>query len=461
MSAKPYSPTFPMPDLQKARLNSWKEIADYLDRDKRTVIRWEKEKGLPAHRVPGGKRHAVFAYTEEIDNWLSGSLSPAGRPLLSQTAPFENQRRGLFGRNFLSAKTVFLAMASLLFLVAISLVLRDSTIRLARISTADNKLVAWNETGKPQWVYQFVQHQDESVTLSQPSYIGDLDGDLSPEVLSAIYFSVLLPKKAVPQHELYCFSNLGKLLWHFQFQETLSFENGTYGPPWFPGELFIYGTPNRTRIAWVVRHQTWWPSVFLLLNNRGQLLGKFVNSGWIHTANLLESSVGRRLLLGGITNASNSGMMAVLDEDHISGSSPEQAGSPYECKTCPEGRPLRYFVFPRSELNLIAGDNPNNVLTIDLRSCEIEVRTYETPERESGGLRTGAVQGIYEFSPQLELKRASFSDAHKDAHRRLELEGKISHPWERCPERKGPTVVRSWEPQSGWIMLRPHYGKDE
>ncbi len=54
------------------RLDSWKSIADYLGRDLSTVRRWENEKGLPVHRVPGGKRQAVFAHSVEIDRWLSG-----------------------------------------------------------------------------------------------------------------------------------------------------------------------------------------------------------------------------------------------------------------------------------------------------------------------------------------------------------------------------------------------------
>ena len=54
------------------RLDSWKKIASYLDRDIRTVMRWEQEKELPVHRVPGGKRQAIFAYTDEIDAWLLG-----------------------------------------------------------------------------------------------------------------------------------------------------------------------------------------------------------------------------------------------------------------------------------------------------------------------------------------------------------------------------------------------------
>jgi Tol biopolymer transport system component len=54
------------------RLDSWKEIADYLGRDVRTAIRWEKHKQLPVHRVPGGKRQAVFAFAHELDAWLTG-----------------------------------------------------------------------------------------------------------------------------------------------------------------------------------------------------------------------------------------------------------------------------------------------------------------------------------------------------------------------------------------------------
>ena len=54
------------------RLDSWKEIAAFFGRDERTVRRWEKERGLPAHRVPGGARSAVFAYTNELADWLKG-----------------------------------------------------------------------------------------------------------------------------------------------------------------------------------------------------------------------------------------------------------------------------------------------------------------------------------------------------------------------------------------------------
>ena len=61
-----------------ARLDSWKAIASYLKRDVATVRRWEKDLGLPVHRVAGGGR-SVFAHTAEIDAWLHTELrtSPA------------------------------------------------------------------------------------------------------------------------------------------------------------------------------------------------------------------------------------------------------------------------------------------------------------------------------------------------------------------------------------------------
>jgi len=53
-------------------LVSWKEIAAFLGRAERTVKRWERERGLPVHRVPGGERGSVYAYPRELADWLKG-----------------------------------------------------------------------------------------------------------------------------------------------------------------------------------------------------------------------------------------------------------------------------------------------------------------------------------------------------------------------------------------------------
>lgn len=51
-------------------LNSWKEIAAYLDRGVRTVQRWETDLGLPVRRPRGKNRSAVLAMRADLDEWL-------------------------------------------------------------------------------------------------------------------------------------------------------------------------------------------------------------------------------------------------------------------------------------------------------------------------------------------------------------------------------------------------------
>jgi hypothetical protein len=55
------------------RLDTWKEIGAFFGRDERTVKRWETTRGLPVHRVPGAGRANVYAYTDELSEWLSGA----------------------------------------------------------------------------------------------------------------------------------------------------------------------------------------------------------------------------------------------------------------------------------------------------------------------------------------------------------------------------------------------------
>jgi len=54
---------------EEKQLESWKEIAAYLKRDVRTVIRWEKSEGLPVHRHLHQARSSVYAYPSEINAW--------------------------------------------------------------------------------------------------------------------------------------------------------------------------------------------------------------------------------------------------------------------------------------------------------------------------------------------------------------------------------------------------------
>jgi tetratricopeptide (TPR) repeat protein len=67
------SSTPPSPGERRI-LESWKEIAAHLHRNVRTCQLWERDLGLPVHRLDGSPRARVFAYTTELDAWREEKL---------------------------------------------------------------------------------------------------------------------------------------------------------------------------------------------------------------------------------------------------------------------------------------------------------------------------------------------------------------------------------------------------
>ena len=81
------------------RLDSWKEIATYLNRSVRTVRRWEADESLPVHRHMHRSLGSVYAFKSEIDAWRhtaqlrrpeSPRFSAAGAITSIVVLPFSN-----------------------------------------------------------------------------------------------------------------------------------------------------------------------------------------------------------------------------------------------------------------------------------------------------------------------------------------------------------------------------------
>jgi hypothetical protein len=88
-------------------LNSWKEIAQYLDRGVRTVQRWERELKLPVHRIGNTKRSPVFAVVAELNFWLATS----GASEAPKVSPAAYGRGGARGNIKFAARLYELAQA--------------------------------------------------------------------------------------------------------------------------------------------------------------------------------------------------------------------------------------------------------------------------------------------------------------------------------------------------------------
>jgi adenylate cyclase len=81
---------FPKPGATPGdRLDSWKEIAAYLNRGTRTVQRWEREEGLPVHRLQHDKLGSVYAFRSELDSWWAsrGATLPGEAAGPAETGP--------------------------------------------------------------------------------------------------------------------------------------------------------------------------------------------------------------------------------------------------------------------------------------------------------------------------------------------------------------------------------------
>ena len=69
----------------KKILQGWKEIAEYVDRDERTVKRWEKQREFPVRRMPGNGRANVYISVSDLETWLSNSETPQEAPAAEPT----------------------------------------------------------------------------------------------------------------------------------------------------------------------------------------------------------------------------------------------------------------------------------------------------------------------------------------------------------------------------------------
>ena len=103
------------------RLDSWKEIAVYLNRDVTTVQRWEKREGMPVHRHVHDKRGSVYALTSELDTWRQSRKQHLGENDKSQSESLIIEENSP-ARKPSSRLYLWLALAGLAVLISIAVV---------------------------------------------------------------------------------------------------------------------------------------------------------------------------------------------------------------------------------------------------------------------------------------------------------------------------------------------------
>ena len=409
------------------RLTSWKEIAAYLGRDVRTVLRWHKHRGLPVHRVPGGRRGGVFAYTDELEQWLGRD-----RPALTADESEDESESGARrppGRRLLYVTLGSVAAASLLILAVA--VPRLSPQPVTAIAIAGSRLVAYDLRAREVWSYPLPPGA-ALLSGSHRYVMADLDGDATSEIVVPVRMPD--PASGRGSDVILCLEQNGRLRWKIELGDRLTFRTGEFSPPWRIRDLALVRTPAGPRIAVVAHHDVWWPSFIATFDGNGRSHDRFVNAGWL--VSLAATPDGRHLVASGVNNARGTAAVVVLDSDALTGRSPEAQDSPFYCESCAAGAPARYLTLARTEISVAVGRMPFDSSVSLQPDGGWLVRVSQDPANSG-------VEALYHLSPAFVLARAGVSDIYWDVHRRLEQEGRLGHRAEACPERQG-LPVHSW-----------------
>jgi hypothetical protein len=423
------------------RLDSWKAIAEYLGRDVRTAMRWHANDGLPVHRIGGSRGRAVFAFPDEIDKWLTGrqavepapvERSVAESPVIDPVFPEAPQRR-------------YRWPAGIVLLLAIVITSQQAWRRMhaapepgpiVRASIEGDAIVALDAEGRRTWRYALPPVNDAPVL--RHVRVSDLNNDGRPDVVASV--EPLKPADTPGESTLLAVDSSGRLLWSRALDDHVTFDGVDYGPPWYQDVLLVYSVGGQTRITGAFHHHTWWPDIVVTFDQHGEVVGKFINAGWIDGLSLTAD--GTRLLASGVNNALDASVVAVIDTAHPVGVSPPGVKSPV-CANCPAGAPETYLAWPRSDL----ADKTQTPPTVAHVLADGQIQVRANQRRSDGGPEL-----ITTLTPSLDVVSRTVSDSFRSLHAKLEREGALDHPAAACPWLVPP--IKRWTPANGWREVK-------
>jgi hypothetical protein len=361
------------------RLNGWKEVASFLGKGVRTVQRWERELGLPVHRLGKDGGEIVFALKTEVQHWTltqrpsnangvddqsrprtqgtpsngaSGAEVPQAEPDSAQPDSPSPPASARWFRTPAAA-----AIAGLLVcLVAVAAwrVSRSSSLPVvegappqpASFSVEDDTLRILDARDAVIWKRRFPEG------LNEASYVGgtlrdaraaieDFDGDGQREVA----FIADSPEFATPV--LSVFDADGTVRFTHRPDATVHYGSSAYSPHWRAYRLAITRAPAGTPLLWLVSiHDHEFPTLLEQIDAAGRTVSEYWSNGYI---DFVGSATwhGRPVVLVGATNNEHRGASLAVFEGAVTGSAPA-TNDGYRCRDCPPGRPSEFLVLPRT-----------------------------------------------------------------------------------------------------------------
>jgi hypothetical protein len=418
---------------QRSALRSWKEIAAYLDVGVRTAQLWERDRGLPVHRVPGSNGR-VMASAEELDQWLQSArtaqttattVETGGQPPSTTTVePIAPPRRVLW---WIGAAALAAALA---IGIGAWLGLRRPP-QPATWKMQNGVFSVFAEDGGVLWRVRIEGGAADYLAPGdwgqQNAWIGDLDGDGSNEVLLA-YQAVRAPDKSA----LICYSAAGAERWRFIPGQPASRKfPETSPPPYMAHSVVAAQIGGKMRVLIASVHPSEVACQVAMLTNKGRLLKDYWHAG--HLARLAVADAmgnGREMVLAaGVANGYNRAVLVALDPDAEWGVSTEVV--PRYRIPGRMGTEIARVLFPSSCISRLW--LYNSVRDLRIASQSVDIITEEQPNVPAP--RGGA--GVqHRFSRGLHYMGASLVDDFPARHQQLERQGELDHPFSES-EREG------------------------
>lgn len=384
----------------------WKEIADYLDCEVRTCQRWEKEFKLPVHRYIESSKSRVFAYPEEIDQWMKN----------------RNQSESKDIRKYLYVGIPLIAVVVIYFVF-----LRNPSFSQPYdFRILGSELVMLDQSHKELWRFdtgirdlqneEFFRNRFQAKRPSEKPtklvnlpliLIQDIDNDQRKEVM----FSPTSLGQ-LKGSQLFCLSDKGNVKWAFKPEREIVFGEKTYSTGYISGFTVVdlFGD-DFLEVVLISESIVMFPTQILVLDHKGSLLREYWNSGRIEDFIFydLDEDGQKEIVLGGCNNEYDKGFVAVLEPDFNSGGS-TQTGY-YRSPSLLQGVETRYLLFPKtkSALSAFLRDPVARIRILDDKVISIETKS---------GL-------FFEFDFEFNLREIRFADRYEKFHTQAYQQGLI------------------------------------
>lgn len=297
------------------RILGIKAIAGYLDASERTVYRWEKELGLPLHRVSGTAGSTVYVYVGELEEWLKKKKS-ADKTLL---IPKKNRALA----TILVSVAILIIMASAYFILKSQNILPKGDIPNPITSTISGNMVFVKDADgnviRTFFTFDRRLEPQEWWLRKNIDYF-DIDGDGANEVVCREYNS------REDKFYVTLFNNDGTLLWKRSATNEQTYNGLLLRSNFRPGWThFARQKDGQIPVISYWRHKTRFLSFILSFDLQGEPLQRYTHSGLLESFEIcdLDRDGTDEILFAGTNNLlKGEGVVGVLNLSNFRGVCP-------------------------------------------------------------------------------------------------------------------------------------------